>query len=104
MYRLVKDNLWVLLFLLVLTTFYVKEIKEKQTRMLYLEEEKKRWESEKILATEKQKELELRLNSQEDPASIELILREKLGVARRFERKVYFLSSSTSWNQPRCDG
>ena len=89
-YRFFLRNWWVIAFFALAWVFYLHDLEKKKNRLMQLHQKKIRWEAKKKQALEKQQELYLRRDSQDDPESLELILREKLGVIEPGEIKVIF--------------
>ncbi|MEM7175676.1 MAG: hypothetical protein AAF443_07110 [Chlamydiota bacterium] len=91
-YRFFLRNWWVMVFLVLSWVFYLHELEKKKVRLTQLQQKKSRWEGEKKQALNEQWELNLRKQSQDDSESLELILKEKLGVIEPGEIKVVFES------------
>lgn len=89
-YRFFLRNWWVIAFFALAWVFYLHDLEKKKIRLMQLQQKKAYWEAEKCRARNERQELTLRKESQEDCESLELILKEKLGVIEPGEIKVIF--------------
>ena len=87
--RLLK-NWWVIAFILMAGAIYIQAIHKKNRLVATVQERVDTLVAAKMDAMEKKEELLLRINSQNDPDFIELVLKEKLGVTAEGELKVVF--------------
>ncbi|WP_316356990.1 hypothetical protein [Candidatus Neptunichlamydia sp. REUL1] len=83
-------NWWVVAFILMAGAIYIQAIHKKNQLVATLQERVDTLATAKMDAMEKKEELLLRINSQNDPDFVELILKEKLGVTAEGELKVVF--------------
>jgi hypothetical protein len=83
-------NWWVIAFILMAGAIYIQAIHKKNQLVATLQERVGTLATAKMDAMEKKEELLLRINSQNDPDFVELILKEKLGVTAEGELKVVF--------------
>jgi hypothetical protein len=81
---------WVIAFALVCTMFYEQGVKERNLFYQQLTQKLTNLQQEKQAALQKQKNLQLQINSQSDLAWIELTLMKGLGVVPEGQQKVYF--------------
>jgi hypothetical protein len=81
---------WVFLFLLVGWGLYAKGMEKKRTLSLQLKSKIAQLESQRLCALQKGEELRLQIESQSDPAWVEMVLKKKLGVVPEGQIKVYF--------------
>jgi len=83
-------NWWVIAFVLMAYGFYLQAIHKKNHLAKILKERAYDLSQAKRKAMETKEELLLRIQSQEDPDFVELVLKEKLGVVSEGEIKVVF--------------
>ncbi len=83
-------NWWVIAFILMAGAIYIQAIHKKNRLVATLQERVDTLSRSKMDAMEKKEELILRINSQNDPDFVELVLKEKLGVTAEGELKVVF--------------
>ncbi len=83
-------NWWVIAFILMAGAVYIQAIHKKNRLVATLQGRIDTFNRGKMDEMEREKELLLRINSQNDPDFVELILKEKLGVAAEGELKVVF--------------
>lgn len=83
-------NWWVATYILMAFSLYAEARYQKNQLSLHLKERVLSLKREKERALLEQEQLLLRLNSEEDPDWIELVLKQKLGVVGERERKVIF--------------
>lgn len=88
--RLFLHSWWVLLFVLLCFFFYEQGERSQKSLYLGLTTQLEELTTEKMKALERQKRLRMQINSQSDPAWIELTLRRCLGVVPEGESKIYF--------------
>ncbi len=85
-----KKSWWAILFVGVLSFVYFQGMHEKSLLLKELQGRLKGLEQEKLLAQQTQEELLMEIQSQTDPAWIELQLMEELGMTPQGAVKVYF--------------
>jgi len=83
-------NWWVIAFILMTWAFYLQAIHKKNRLMIKLEEKAQVLNQACLLARGEKEELLLRMQSQDDPEWMELVLKEKLGVVPEGQIKVVF--------------
>lgn len=81
---------WLTLFFIACILFYFYSVGEKKRETDLLAQQLNHLESELASALEKNEDLLLRIESQNDPAWIELVLMAKLGLVPKGQTKVYF--------------
>lgn len=89
-YHIFLGNWWVIAFVLMACGVYLQAIHKKNRLAQALEDRVEHLSQAKNEAVEKKEELLLRIQSQDDPEWLELVLKEKLGVAAEGELKVVF--------------
>lgn len=87
---LIIRSWWVLLILAVSYLLYSHGIHKKQEAYREILARLHHLEKDKEQALDEREDLLLQANSQEDQASIELMLMKKLGVVPEGQKKVYF--------------
>jgi len=85
-----NSNWWVLLFCSVNIFVFASAIHGKKREVQNVIEHIDSLESEKVLACAVQQDLQLRIASQNDPAWIEMVLMQELGVVPEGFVKVHF--------------
>jgi len=90
LHLILLKNWWVVAFILMAGAIYIQAIHKKNQLVATLQERVDILVTAKMDAMEKKEELLLRINSQNDPDFVELILKEKLGVTAEGELKVVF--------------
>lgn len=88
--KLFLNSWWVLLFLIVSYFFYEQGVKKKNRDFAQLHARLVELQTQKQIATETQEDLLLQINSQSDPAWVELILMKGLGLVPEGQTKVFF--------------
>jgi len=83
-------NWWVIAFVLMAGAIYTQAIHKKNQLLATLKEKVETLNDTKVQQLERKQQLLLRIQSQEDPDFIELLLKEKLGVIEQGELKVVF--------------
>jgi hypothetical protein len=83
-------NWWVIAFVLMAGAIYIQAIHKKNQLFATLKEKVETLNDTKVQQLERKQQLLLRIQSQEDPDFIELLLKEKLGVIEEGELKVVF--------------
>jgi hypothetical protein len=83
-------NWWVIAFIMMAGAIYIQAIHKKNRLVATLQERVETLTNAKMDAMEKKEGHLLRINSQDDPEFIELVLKEKLGVTAEGELKVVF--------------
>ena len=81
---------WVFAVIAISFLVYLQGAKEKKQTMVSLDQRIEKLENEKIEALGEQKELELHIESQSDPAYVEMMLMKELGVVPEGQQKVTF--------------
>lgn len=89
-YQIFFRNWWVVAFVLMACGFYLQAIHKKNRLVKTLQERVDHLSQAKREAERKKEELVLRIQSQEDPEWLELVLKENLGVTAEGEFKVVF--------------
>ena len=85
-----KQSWWVFLFLAVSSLFYFHGMHSKDIAYRELTRRLSELEKEKVLALNEQNDLKLQIESQSDPAWIQLTLMKGLGMVPDGQVKVYF--------------
>lgn len=83
-------NWWVIAFVVMAWAVYLQAIHTKNRLVVKLEEKVNVFEKAHASAVAERKELLLRMQSQDDPEWMELVLKEKLGVVPEGQVKVVF--------------
>jgi plasmid replication initiation protein len=83
-------NWWVIAFILMAWAFYLQAMHKKNRLMVKLEEKVQVLDKARAEARAEKEELLLRMQSQDDPEWMELVLKEKLGVVPEGQIKVVF--------------
>lgn len=83
-------NWWVGAFVLMACAVYAQALYQKNQLASLLKKKAELLKREKELALRDQKQLELRLKSEEDPEWALLVLKQRLGVVEEGETKVIF--------------
>lgn len=81
---------WVLAFLLICAIFYERGLKGRDEEFQKLREQQKQLEQAKEQALATQQDLKRQINSQSDPAYVELLLMKRLGLTPEDQQKVFF--------------
>lgn len=81
---------WVLIVLLISFAYYYKNIRPKEVEIRSLKYRVQELKKEKEIAENQKEELLLRIQSQNDPAWIEMVLMKELGVVPEGYIKVHF--------------
>ncbi len=87
---LIARNWWVVVFVAASCFLYSQSIQKKKAALFELESRFQALEQEKSVVVEQQNELMLQVQSQSDPAWIEMTLMKGLGLVPEGQRKVYF--------------
>jgi hypothetical protein len=82
---------WVAAFLICSYTLYHHAIQNKQRACMELQHKKQELQYQKEIALMEHEDLQLQINSQSDPAWIEMTLMKGLGMVPEGQRKVYFM-------------
>lgn len=85
-----QKNWWVLLFVVACFLIYLNTTSEKHKLIMTLEEQLQGFKAEKEACQHEYEELLLQVNSQNDPAWIEMVLKKRLGLVPEDQVKVYF--------------
>ena len=88
-----KQSWWVFLFLAVSSLFYFQGMQGKNLAYRELTRRLNELEMEKALALSEQDDLKLQIQSQSDPAWIQMMLMKGLGMVPDGQVKVYFKKS-----------
>jgi hypothetical protein len=88
--KFVVKSCWVIAFSLLCAILYEKALSDRNQDFQALKEQMKHLQKEKRTALKRQEDLQLQINSQSDPAWIELTLMKGLGLVPEGEQKVYF--------------
>jgi len=88
--KLFRKSWWVFAFLALSSIWYFHGMRQKDQEQKELQARLEALEAEKGLALEEKEELQLQIDSQGDPAWIEMTLMKNLGVAPEGQKKVYF--------------
>lgn len=89
-----KEWKWVLLFLFISMILLENSLFRLNQEKISLENHLTRLNAAVFEAEQLQDELTLQINSQSDPAWIELVLKKELGLVKENETKVLFLRAS----------
>jgi hypothetical protein len=81
---------WTMLFVAICWGVYAKGMQKKKEIFFQLDSKIKHLEVERLAALQKREDLKLQIESQSDPAWIEMLLMKKLGVVPEGQVKVYF--------------
>ena len=81
---------WVIAFAALCGVFYLHGVRQKNIAYQEMSGRLECLEAEKILAMAEQEELLLQIQSQSDPAWVELVLKRNLGLVPEGQTKVYF--------------
>jgi len=93
--KLFLHSWWVILFVLLCYMFYEQGQKKRSEDYISLSNQLKELNHEKEKAVALQKKLLLQINSQSDPAWIELSLMKGLGLVPEGKEKVYFTDNQS---------
>jgi len=86
---------WVILFFLFCFMYYEQGIKKRETDFIKLSEQLQILQEQKKEALVLKQKLLLQINSESDPAWIELTLMRELGLSPKGSTKVLFLSEES---------
>lgn len=86
----VAKNWWVVLFISMCALMYFKSVSKKNEVLAALDRHLKTLDNEKATLLQEREDLLLQINSQSDPAWIQLILMKGLGLVPEGQLKVYF--------------
>jgi len=81
---------WVFLFLLIVFVGYTHAIKKKEKLVYEIQSRIESLQKEKEYLTVQKEELNLKLNSQSDPAWIEQVLMKEVGLVPEGQIKIHF--------------
>ena len=81
---------WTMLFVVICWGIYAKGMQKKREIFFQLDSKIKHLEHERLAALQKREDLKIQIESQGDPAWIEMLLMKKLGVVPEGQVKVYF--------------
>lgn len=85
-----SKNGWVILFIVLCSVLYFNATHKKNQVIIPLGQHLKSLKSEKELLVQQKEDLKLQINSQSDPAWIQLTLMKGLGLVPEGQLKVYF--------------
>ena len=88
------NNLWVIFFVLGAYLFFTHASTKKGAMIAQLEKQVNTFKGEIVAAREMREELLLRIESQNDPRWIEMVLMQKLGLVPEGQLKVLFQKRS----------
>lgn len=88
-------NWWLLLFIIFCSVFYFQGSRKRDAAIVDLSFRLQEMEKAKMIALQKKEDLQLRLQSQNDPAWIEMILMRDLGVVPEGWVKIRFRGCET---------
>ncbi len=89
-YPLIRKNGWVVLFVLSCSLVFL-HFSDKKTEVMYsLEQRLEEFRAQKAALLQENEDLQLQVNSQSDPAWIQLTLMKRLGLVPEGQIKVYF--------------
>lgn len=91
--EVIVKSWWVILFFLLIFFAFDQAMQRKKVELSNLENKKVAHLEERRVKEEEQKLLLLQINSQSDPAWIELTLMRCLGLVPEGERKVFFTNT-----------
>jgi hypothetical protein len=83
-------NWWVIVFVAVCAVLYLHSMRQKELSYQEMAHRLRGLEKEKALALVQQEELLLQIQSQSDPAWVEMVLKRNLGMVSEGQTKVYF--------------
>lgn len=83
-------NWWVIVFAAICAVFYLHSMRLKDLSYQEMAHRLRGLEKEKALALAQQEELLLQIQSQSDPAWVEIVLKRNLGMVSEGQTKVYF--------------
>lgn len=95
--KLGAEYFWVLVFCFAVLASYHQMSQKKMAIYEKLRTDLGKLKSEKKLALKTQKDLHLRIKSQDDPQWLQMVLMRKLGVVPEGQTKVHFIESSGSF-------
>ena len=84
------QNWWVVLFISVCGLLYFNSVSKKNEILTSLEQRLESLSAEKKIILQEKEDLLLQVNSQSDPAWIQLTLMKGLGLVPEGQKKVYF--------------
>jgi hypothetical protein len=94
--KFVSRYWWVILFVSLCATVYASSIRKKQEVIASLDQQLSNLESQTQELREIQQDLRLQIDSQSDPAWIQLTLMKVLGLVPEGQSKVYFYNEASS--------
>jgi predicted ferric reductase len=86
----VSRSWWVIVFVVLGSLFYLYAIKQKDQTYKEMTIRLRGLEREKEMALVERQDLLLQIDSQADPAWVEMVLKRNLGLVPEGQRKVYF--------------
>lgn len=87
---LIRRSWWVLLFVALCLGFHFHGMHKKNQVHKELKGRMQALQKQKEVVLQEKDELQLQVDSQTDPAYIEMLLKQKLGVVPEGQTKVYF--------------
>lgn len=91
---------WVIAFVLLCMGGYALAVQKKKTEIAALQHRVQELEKDKAMAFQEHEDLERQIESQTDPAWIELILMKGLGLVPEGHKKVYFYKEEAERTVP----
>ena len=85
-----QRNWWVIAFIALCGVLYLHGVRQKNIAYQEMTARLQKLETEKALAISEQEELLLQIQSQSDPAWVEMVLKRNLGLVPDGQTKVYF--------------
>lgn len=90
-YMFIFRNVWIFAFILICGILFENGMRNKKKQFQQMQDQLKALDNEKKLVTLEQQNLLNQINSQSDPAWIELVLIKGLGVSPEESQKFYFV-------------
>ena len=95
---IIRHSWWVVAFIFGCAILYEHGLKERSRLYQQLTEQAATLTKEKALALDTQERLQRQINSQNDPAWVELTLMKQLGVVPKGQKKIYFYRNNPANN------
>jgi hypothetical protein len=89
-HRWLHRSWWVIVFVALCSVLYLHAMRQKEASYKEMMSRLEILQQEKVLAQAQQEELLLQIQSQSDPAWVELVLKRNLGMVPEGQTKVYF--------------
>lgn len=90
LHEIIIKSWWVILFMLICYMLFEQGMRKRNRDFSRLETQLEELKSEKLKLLTKQEDLLLQINSQSDPAWVELTLMKGLGLVPEGQKKIYF--------------